>query len=653
MLAIRIAKWAVILTAGISQVSATAQSSSADKTIEWPHFGSSLGSTRYSEAAQIHEGNVNDLEIAWRWTSPDAALNEKVRLRAGQFKATPIMIDGVLYLSTALNQVAAVDAASGETIWLHDPKAYERGRPANSGFQHRGVAYWSDGSDARILIATGTRQLIALNAKTGERYPDFGTDGAVDLTQGLGREIDERQLGFNSPPLIVRDVVILGSVVSDGPSTLRMPPGHIRGFDVRTGKQLWRFNTIPQEGEFGVETWLEDSWKYTGNTNAWGPLSGDAELGHVYVPVGTPTSDYYGGHRKGDNLFSESLLCLNVETGKRVWHFQGVHHGLWDYDFCAAPNLVDISVDGKKIKAIAEVSKQGYTYVFNRVTGEPVWPIVETPVPQTNVPGEWTSPTQPIPTKPPPFERLGVQEHDLIDFTPELYEEALEIMNQYVTGPLFTPPSMFGENGKKGAFSMPGGGGGANWAGAAVDPETGLLYVHSNTIPRVLSIRKADGQRTEFSHVRGNPAYVTGPQGLPLVKPPWGRITAIDLNRGEIAWQIAHGDGPRDHPAIRHLDLPQLGTPGHRGMSSGGPLLTKTLLFYSQAQRDIKLELSESEYFMRAFRKTTGETLWEKKLETPPHGAPMTYVYGGKQFIVVATGGARKTAELLAFSLPD
>jgi quinoprotein glucose dehydrogenase len=608
----------IAIYAAAGSLPSHAQSVGSAGLVEWPHFGRDLAATRYSPLDQIHKGNVADLTIAWRWTSPDRMIAATKGLRVGQFKATPIMVGGVLYTSTSLSQVAAIDAATGETLWVHDPKAYARGRPVNTGFQHRGVAYWTDGTDARIIIATGTRQLIALNARTGQRYHDFGDDGWVDLGKRLGREIQERQLGFNSPPVIVRDMIVLGSVVSDGPRTVRMPPGHIRGFDVRTGEQKWIFHTIPKEDQFGVETWHDGSWKVSGNTNAWGPLSADAQLGHVYLPVGTPTNDYYGGHRPGANLFAESLLCLDAESGKRIWHFQGVHHGLWDYDFCAAPNLVDITVDGKRIKAVAEVSKQGFCYVFDRATGKPVWPIEERPVPQTTVPGEWTSPTQPFPTKPPPFERQGMTEDDLIDLTPELRAEALAIMNQYVSGPLFTPPALYDEDGTKGALSLPGGGGGANWAGAAVDLESGVLYVHSNTIARVVAIHKADPDRTEFDYIRGQPRYVTGPRGLPLVKPPWGRITAIDLNVGEILWQVPHGNGPRDHPAIKHLDLGPLGAPGHRGISSGGPVVTKTLLFYSQAARGPKLELSESDYYLRAFDKHTGETLWERQLDIAP-----------------------------------
>jgi quinoprotein glucose dehydrogenase len=635
-------------------ISPSTLAQSTSDIVDWPNFGNDLASTRYSPLAQIDQDTVDDLEVAWRWTVPDAEIIQQTNVRSGQFKATPIMVRGVLYTSTPMNQIAAIDSRNGETLWVHDPGAYERGIPANSGFQHRGVAYWTDGSDERIIIATGTRQLIALNARTGKPYLEFGTDGWVDLGKGYGREFNERQLGFNSPPIIVRDTIVLGSVISDGPRTLRMPPGDIRGFDVRTGKQKWIFHTVPHEGEPGVETWLDDSWKYTGNTNAWGPLSADEELGYVYVPVGTPTNDYYGGHRRGDNLYAESLLCLNAENGEKVWHFQGVHHGLWDYDFCAAPNLIDIVVDGRKIKAVAQVSKQNFTYVFDRATGKPVWPIEERAVPQTRVPGEWTSPTQPFPTKPPAFDLQGVTEEMANDLTPELNAEAIEIMNQYEMGPLFLPPSMSGENGKKGAFSMPGGGGGANWAGAAVDPDTGLLYVHSNTIPRVLAIDKADPDRTQFNFVRVQPAYVSGPQGLPLIKPPWGRITAIDLNKGEIEWQVAHGDGMRDHSSIAHLQLNSLGNPGHRGLSSGGPLVTKTLLFYTQSPRaPDSLEPMSSEYYIRAFNKSNGFLVWEHKMEIAPHGSPMTYQIDGQQFIVTAAGGYGRRAELVAFALPN
>ncbi len=507
--------------------------------------------------------------------------------------------------------------------------------------------------DERIIIATGNRRLIALNLKTGKPYPDFGDGGWVDLTKGLGREINARLYMINSPPVVCRDIIVVGSVISDGPRSPSMPPGHVRGFDVRTGEQKWIFHTIPHEGEFGVETWEDDSWKYSGNTNVWSTMSADNDLGYVYLPLSTPTNDWYGGHRLGDNLFAESLVCLNAETGERVWHFQAVHHGLWDYDFPCAPNLVDITVDGKAIKAVAQVSKQGFTYVFDRATGEPVWPIEEREVPQSTAPGEKTSLTQPFPTKPPAFERQGVSVDDLIDFTPELRAEALEIIKDYVIGPLFTPPILMGDDEKLGTIMLPSAAGGANWSGAAFDPETGWLYVPSMTLPMLNAVGPADPNRSEFKYMRAGQFLPPGPQGLPLVKPPYGRITAIDLNRGEIAWQVPHGDGPRDHPAIKDLNLGRLGWAANGLLSNGGGFLTKTLYFVIQSTVDDRTNMRMgSEGFLRAFDKTDGELVWEKKISTTPHGTPMTYMHLGKQYVVMAVGGSRQPAELLAFALP-
>ena len=619
---------------------------------EWPNHSGDFGSTKYSSLDQINQDDAGTLEIAWRWKTVDTSIVAENNLRVGKFMAAPLMLDGVVYVSTVISQVAAIDAGTGETLWIHDPESYLRGRPPNSGFVHRGVAYWTDGSDQRILIATGGRQLIALNAKTGAPYANFGAGGWVDLGEGLGRKENETNVGFNSPPAIVGDTIVVGSVISDGPTTPHMPPGHVRGYDVRTGEQKWRFHTIPLEGELGNDTWYDDSWKYSGNTNVWGPMTVDEELGYVYLPTSTPTNDWYGGHRQGDNLFAESIVCLDGETGERVWHFQAVRHGLWDWDFPCPANLVDIVVEGHPVKALAQLSKQGFVYVFDRATGEPVWPIEERPVPQTTVPGEYTSATQPFPTKPPPFERQGVSIDDLINFTPELRKEAIEITKQYILGPLFTPPSLKIDGGTQGSLMLPGAGGGANWPGGAFDPETGLLYVHSNTIARISGLIKADPARSSFRYVRGNPSYIQGPRGLPLLKPPYGRISAIDLNKGEIAWQVAHGDGPRDHPAIAHLDLPPLGAITHHGETRGGPLVTKTLLFFTQAQRRLDGRLAEDGYFFRAFDKTNGETIWETKLSKPPNGVPMTYMHQGRQYITFATGGGSEGGEMLSFALP-
>ncbi|MFP6616283.1 MAG: PQQ-binding-like beta-propeller repeat protein, partial [Candidatus Hydrogenedentota bacterium] len=451
---------------------------------------------------------------------------------------------------------------------------------------------------------------------------------------------------------VCRDTIILGSIISDGVTTKEMPPGHIRGFDVRTGKQKWIFHTIPQEGEFGNETWGNDSWKYSGNTNAWSMLSVDEELGYVYLPIGTPTSDWYGEHRLGDNLYGESLLCLNTETGERVWHFQFVHHGLWDYDPPAAPNLVDIVVDGKAIKAVAQVTKQGLIFVFDRVTGKPVWPIEERDVPQSTAPGEKTSPTQPFPTKPPAFERLGVTEDDLIDFTPELRAEAVKIASKYTMGPLYTPPTMTTPD-NLGTLALPSPAGGANWMGACVDPETGILYVPSMSLMVSIGLNDTAGRSQFRYNVNFSNFFVTGPQGLPMVKPPYGRITAIDLNKGEHVWQVPHGDGPRDHPAIKHLNLGQLGAATNGVLSNGGGALTKTLLFMNQPDPDASSMLNTGgDGVIRAFDKENGAQLWEHRLGAAPRGTPMTYMYEGKQYLVVAVGGQIQDSELVALALP-
>lgn len=637
----------IVLSLFATGLSATAQEISAET--EWRHYAGDKASSKYAPLDQINPGNVTQLEEVWRWTSVDEGL--KVR-GAGGYKATPIVANGVMYISTSLQLVAALEPNTGETIWVYDPEVYKIGRPANSGYQHRGVEYWTDGTKERILIANGGRQLISLNAKTGKPDSTFGVDGIVDLGKGLGRDISARNLSFSAPPVICRDTIILGSIVSDGQSAKTMPPGHIRGFDLHTGEQKWIFHTIPQEGEFGNETWQNDSWKFSGNTNAWSMLSVDEELGYVYAPTGTPTSDWYGGLRHGDNLFAESLLCLNAETGERVWHFQAVHHGMWDYDLPAAPNLVDIVVDGKPIKAVAQVSKHGFVYVFDRVTGEPVWPIEEKPVPQTTTPGEWSSPTQPHPTKPPAFERQGVTEDDLINFTPELREEAKKILSQYTTGPLFTPPTVITPT-NKGTATLPSPAGGANWMGACLDPETGILYVPSMTWLVGLALKENQAGRSEFKYNIDGPSFlIPGPQGLPIVKPPYGRITAIDLNKGEHVWQVPHGDGPRDHPAIKHLDLGPLGAATNGGLSNGGGVLTKSLLFMIQPDPNTgDFMQTGSDGVIRAFDKRNGEELWEHRLGAVPRGTPMTYMYKGVQYLVVAVGGQIQPAELVAFKL--
>lgn len=513
---------------------------------------------RYSPLAQIDRSNAKGLHVAWRWKSPDMAIKEAKPGVGPSFanESTPLMIGGVLYTSTSLSQVAAIDAASGETRWVYDPKIYENGigLPANLGWLHRGVAYWRNGDDERIVILTAFAQMIALDAKTGKPVPAFGNEGRVDLTQGLRRPVDRDYYTATSPPVIVRGVIVVGSSVMDWWGRRPSPSGDVRGFDINTGGLLWTFHTVAQGEEPGVETWEKDSWKEAGNANVWAPMSADEELGYVYLPISTPTNDYYGGQRLGDGLYGESLVCLDVTTGRKVWHYQLVHHGLWDYDPPAAPNLIDVTVGGKRIRAVAQVTKQAFVYVFDRVTGQPVWPIEEQPVAASNVPGERASKTQPFPTKPAPLDIQGVRDEDLNDLTPEIHKEALDIASLYDHGPLFTPPSM------RGTIQVPGTVGGASWAGAAIDPQTGMLYVGTVRLPMLVTIRKPGPTESSYDFI-GQARYLPGPRGLPLLKPPFGSILAIDMNSGEHRWRIPVGRSLAMGPVARLGIREQLGLP--------------------------------------------------------------------------------------------
>jgi quinoprotein glucose dehydrogenase len=627
---------------------------------EWTHYGGNAASQKYSPLDQINKDNVGKLTIAWRWASPD---NEIVAAnptsRPGMYNDTPLMVKGVLYTVTSLGQIAAINPGTGQTIWQFDPANWKTGRPGNLGFVHRGIAYWSDPSTAlgaggpkeRLLLGTNDAYLIAVDAKTGALDTAFGEAGRVDLMAGLAHAVRATNYSVSAAPIICRDVVVVGASIHDGPTQKEWPRGDVSGFDVRTGKRLWTLHSIPQKGEFGNETWRDDSASYSGSTNVWTNMSADEELGLVYLPFGTPTDDWYGGHRPGANLCAESLVALDARTGKRAWHFQAVHHGLWDYDFPAAPILIDIRVNGKDIKAVAQVSKQGFTYVFDRKTGTPVWPIEERAVPQSTVPGERTSPTQPFPTRPPAFERQGVTENDLIDFTPELRQLAIETIKPFDHGPIFTPPS------ERGAIQNPGWAGGANWAGAAVDPETGMLYVPSMTSPIVVQLIKPDAAKSNLLYLRGGLMMPPSLDGLPITKPPYGRVTAIDLQKGDIKWTSPVGDGPRDHPLLRGLKLPPLGAP-----IRNAPMVTKSLLFIAMGQGNLGggqalpvggRPLSppyQEPIKLRAYNKATGVPVWEFTPPSRPMASPMTYLFQGKQYLVVATGSG-PSAELIAFTL--
>jgi len=613
---------------------------------EWRSYASDSFSTKYSPLDQINADNVSKLRVAWRWKSNNFGPRNE-----GNMETTPLMIGGRLYFTAGQRRaVLAADAETGETLWMYRLEEGERAslfpRPYN-----RGVTYWKDSNGEECIFAvTAGYNLVALDAKTGVPVPSFGAKGIVDLYDGLER-VKPGEIGATSPPIILKDVIIVGAALKNGtsPASKTNVPADVRGFDVRTGKRLWTFHTIPRAGEFGNETWKDGSWEYTGNTGVWAPMSADEELGYVYLPVESPTGDFYGGERPGDGLFGESLVCLDARTGKRIWHFQFIHHGLWDWDLPAAPNLLDITVDGRKIKAVAQVTKQGFVYTFDRVTGQPVWPIQERPVPQSDIPGEKTSATQPFPSKPPAFDVQGTSLDILNDLTPALKAESEKIASRYRLGPLFTPPMVQDTSGKTGVLMLPSVNGGADWEGAAVDPETGVLYVGSVTDPWVLAMQPA-GARSDMRFIGGRAGgRPDRPLGLPLVRPPWGRITAIDMNKGEFLWQKANGPAPdvyRDNPAVKGIDLSEAGNPAPAML-----LVTKTLLFAGEGSGLLNGAPNGGGPAFRAIDKKTGKILHELKLNGVTSGTPMTYLWRGKQYIVIATTNRTEGAELVALAL--
>jgi len=608
---------------------------------EWRVYGGDAGGTRYSPLDQINASNVKNLQVAWRWKAQNMGPTPQA-----VWEVTPLMAGGKLYFTAGTGRtVVAADAATGETLWTYrgDDTAERGAVRANN----RGVSYWTDGrGDERILFVTPGYQLVALNAKTGAPISAFGKDSHVDLWVGLDRpKVDKGTIGSTSPPIIIRDVAVVGAALKVGvslPTQLNVP-GYIRGYDVHTGKLLWTFRTIPQAGEFGNDTWGknakgEDSWKFTGNTGAWGPLTGDEELGYVYIPVEAPSGDLYGGQRPGVNLFSDSVVCLDAKTGKRVWHYQLIHHEMWDYDIPAAPVLLDVTVNGKKIKALAQVNKSAFIFVFDRTNGQPVWPIEERPVPQGNTPGEWYSPTQPFPTKPAAFDRQGVSEADLADYTPEIKAEALKVAAQFQLGPIFTPPIVQDTNGKRATIQLPGTDGGALWQGASVDPETGMLYVPSVTNPYFASLQPG-GTRSEMPYIGGRSGGGTVAGGLPLIKGPYGRITAINLNTGDHAWMIPNGK-----PTEAIVNNPALKAAGIDASNWGGTqrapiLITKTLLVEGSAD-------------LRFLDKQTGAVIHEMPLGSTV-GPTMTYLINGRQFLIAIVNGAQGSgAEIVALAIP-
>lgn len=651
---------------------------------EWPSYGGDLGHTRYSSLDQIDASNFSELELAWTFKTDNFGPSPEYR-----FQSTPLMVGGVLYTTAGSRRaVVALDAATGEILWSFRFAEGERAVNAPRQLSGRGLAFWQDGAEARVLFVTPGYQLIALDVETGNPDPGFGDDGVVDLKRNLDQDVDlnTADIGLHATPMVAKDVVIVGAAHRTGgnPRSRENVKGFVRGFDVRTGERLWIFHTIPERGEYGFESWEGDSSSYTGNTGVWAQISVDAELDTVYLPVEAATGDYYGAYRPGDNLFAESLVAVDLYSGERKWHFQLVHHGIWDQDIPAAPILADVMIDGRLRKIVAQPTKQAFLYVFDRVTGEPIWPIEERPVEVGDVPGEWYSSTQPFPTKPPAYDRQGVTENDFIDFTPELRAKALEIASWYKLGPLFTPPVVSNIDGPLGILMSPTTGGGTNWPGGSFDPETGILYVSSNSSMGALGLvppypgqsdmayiqgsaisgprtsggagSSAGGGRTEFQAQqhqvpqsnRGTPPRSLLVEGLPLQKPPYGKISAIDLKDGTIAWQIAHGQTPdriANHRALQGIDIPRTG----QGASIG-TLVTKTLLIAGEAQMTTG-EDGERRTHLRAYDKATGEEVGALRLPAPQTGSPMTYAIDGVQYLVIAVSGSGYSGALLGFKL--
>jgi quinoprotein glucose dehydrogenase len=620
---------------------------------EWRTYGGDLASQRYSPLSQITADNFNKLEVAWRLPTSNFGPTAEFNLQS-----TPLMVGGVLYFTAGTRRAAvAVDAATGELIWKYNiDESPRRGPRTQSG---RGLTYWSDGQEARILYVTPGYQMISLDARTGLPTPGFGTDGVVDLRKELdqdGVDLDSADIGLAAAPIVVGDVMVIGSAHLPSTSVRRSNiKGAIRGYDVRTGKRLWIFTPIPKKGEEGSETWLKDAETYTGNAGSWAQMSADPELGLVYVGVELPTSDWYGGARPGAGLFGECIVALDAKTGHRRWYYQTVHHGVWDRDIPCAPILADLNVDGRKVKALIQPVKFSWLFVLDRETGKPVWPIPERRVPRGDVIGEWYSPTQPHVTKPPAFDIQGVSIDDLIDFTPELRAEAVELVSKYRIGPLYTPPTMSKWPSPLGSIVAPMSDGSAQWPGGAIDPETNTVYIFSNSSYGFLGMIETPGAENPVTVGMAGP---TGPsttrprltiQGMPLLKPPYGRITAIDMNRGDIVWQKAHGETPdevRNSPVLKGKTIPRTGS-----MGKVGTLVTKTLVIAGDGTA-ITEEGGGKAAWLRAYDKRTGEEVGAVKMGSRVTGSPMTYSVGGRQYIVVAIGAPGYPAEMVAFRAP-
>jgi len=691
--------FAAIALLGLTAAGVTLRGQQRPSNREWTTYGADLANTHYSPLDQINAANFGKLEVAWRFKAD--ALGPRPEYN---WESTPLEANGMIYVTAGSRRdIVALDAETGEMLWMYSINEGARGEAAPRKLSGRGLAYWTDGrGDNRVIYVTPGYQLIALNAKDGHPVTSFGTNGIVDLKKDDDQVMDpiKGEIGPHATPVVAKNTIIVGAAHLPGgvPKSRQNEKGYIRGFDVKTGKRMWIFHTIPQLGEPGIETWEKESWVYTGNAGVWGQISVDEELNTVYLPVELPTGDYYGGHRPGNGLYGESIVAVDLTTGKKKWHYQLVHHGIWDFDIPCAPILIDINVNGRAIKAIAQPTKQSFLYVFDRVTGQPVWPIEERPVAKGDVPGEWYAPTQPFPTKPPAYDQQGTSEADLIDWTPELKAEALKVASRYKLGPLFTPPVVSTWPAPLATLMLPSAGGGSNWFGGSFDPETKMLYTFSVKTPTALGLVKSDGTRSDMNYIsgtardpnapspagRGRAGGATATQvpgggeagtpgvaapapvnqaaaegggggnltvmGLPLFKPPYGRITAFDMNKGDIVWQIAHGETPdniKNHPALKGVTIPKTGRNGRIGT-----LVTKTLLVAGEGGF-FTTPNGQRGAMLRAYDKATGNEVGSVYMAAPQSGTPMTYMLNGKQYIVLAISGGSYTAELVAYRLPS
>ena len=662
---------------------------------EWPHYNADLKGTRYSPLDQIDATNFSKLEVAWRFKTDNLGPFPEYKL-----EGTPLMVKGVLYTTGGTRRsVIALDARTGELMWSHSLREGKRAAVAPRQLSGRGVAYWSDGKgDDRVLYITTGYRLVALNAKSGAVVTSFGTNGIVDLKAGVVKgasepiDLETGEIGVHSTPTVAGDVVVIGAAMREGAtvSTHNNTKGLVRAYHARTGKLLWRFDTIPRPGEFGGDSWENGSWAINGNVGVWNQPTVDEELGLVYLPVETPSSDFYGGHRPGNNLFAESIVAVDLKTGKRKWHYQLVHHPVWNYDMPAAPILADVVVDGKPRKVVAQLTKQSWAYVLDRVTGEPIWPIEERAVPQSDVPGEKLSPTQPHVTKPPAYARAFFRvPDDVVDFTPELRAQGLEILKRYkLADTPFNPPILGHVTGMLGAI-VPATA--TNWPGGGYDPETHTLFAPAGN---TFGVRTLVAPPREFSDIRyvsglgGRPfVEVFGPgdccsadsgrrtrdelpqaapsaaaaappppglnvQGIPVSKPPYGLLAAINLDRGELLWQAPHGDTPdniRNHALLKGVTVPKTGQPGTSGV---GMVVTKTLVIMGDPQITAPPGRPRGA-MLRAYDKKTGQQVGEVWMPAIQSGSPMTYMLDGRQYIIVAVSGGSYSGEYLAFSVPE